>query len=41
MVVSAESKRELEIDPNNMENLYFKVKSDNRVTKAGAFLRKN
>ncbi|MBD8048014.1 sugar transferase [Clostridium faecium] len=40
MVVSAESKRELEIDPNNMENFVFQSKSDNRVTKAGAFLRK-
>ena len=40
MVVSAESKRELEIDPSNMENFVFQSKSDNRVTKAGAFLRK-
>lgn len=40
MVVSAESKKELEIDPSNMENFVFQSKSDNRVTKAGAFLRK-
>ncbi|GAA0124715.1 sugar transferase [Clostridium senegalense] len=40
MVVSAESKRELEIDPENMDNFVFQSKSDNRVTKSGKFLRK-
>lgn len=40
MVVSAESKRELEIDPANMDNFVFQSKSDNRVTKVGHFLRK-
>ncbi|HCQ90444.1 MAG TPA: sugar transferase [Clostridium sp.] len=40
MVVSAEAKRELEIDPSNMDNFVFQSKSDNRVTRAGAFLRK-
>ncbi|MGL4730055.1 MAG: sugar transferase [Clostridium sp.] len=40
MVVSAESKRELEIDPKDMENFVFQSKSDNRVTKSGSFLRK-
>ncbi len=40
MVVSAEAKRELEIDPSNMDNFVFQSRSDNRVTRAGAFLRK-
>ncbi len=40
MVVSAESKRELQIDPSNMDNFVFQSKSDNRVTKVGSFLRK-
>ncbi|GAA0114511.1 sugar transferase [Clostridium senegalense] len=40
MVVSAESKRDLEIDPENMNNFVFQSKSDNRVTKSGKFLRK-
>lgn len=40
MVISAESKKELEIDPSNMDNFVFQSRSDNRVTKAGAFLRK-
>ncbi|WP_461614627.1 sugar transferase [Clostridium sp. Marseille-QA1073] len=40
MVVSAETKKELEIDPSNMDNFVFQSRSDNRVTKAGAFLRK-
>lgn len=39
MVVSAESKRELQIDPTNMDNFVFQSKSDNRVTKVGSFLR--
>ncbi|WP_291568815.1 MULTISPECIES: sugar transferase [unclassified Clostridium] len=40
MVVSAEAKRELEIDPSNMDNFVFQSRSDNRVTRVGAFLRK-
>jgi exopolysaccharide biosynthesis polyprenyl glycosylphosphotransferase len=39
MVVSAESKRDLQIDPTNMDNFVFQSKSDNRVTKVGSFLR--
>jgi exopolysaccharide biosynthesis polyprenyl glycosylphosphotransferase len=40
MVVNAEKKRELDIDPGNLENFVFQSKNDNRVTKSGAFLRK-
>jgi exopolysaccharide biosynthesis polyprenyl glycosylphosphotransferase len=40
MVVSAESKRQLEIHTDNIENFVFQSKSDNRITKVGAFLRK-
>lgn len=40
MVVQAESKRELKIDPSNMDSFVFQSKSDNRVTKVGSFLRK-
>ncbi|WP_051931396.1 exopolysaccharide biosynthesis polyprenyl glycosylphosphotransferase [Clostridium sp. KNHs214] len=40
MIVNAEKKRELEIDPSNIENFVFQSKSDNRITKVGAFLRK-
>lgn len=40
MVVSAESKRKLEINPEDMDNFVFQSRSDNRITKAGAFLRK-
>lgn len=39
MVVNAEQKRELEIDPENIENFVFQSRSDNRITKVGAFLR--
>lgn len=39
MIVSAESKRELQIDPTNMDNFVFQSKSDNRITKVGSFLR--
>lgn len=41
MVVDAEKKRELEIDPGNLENFVFQSKSDNRITRSGAFLRKS
>lgn len=41
MVVDAESKRELEIDRNNIENFVFQSKNDNRVTKVGSFLRRS
>lgn len=40
MVVDAEKKRELEIDPSDLKNFVFQSKSDNRITKSGAFLRK-
>jgi lipopolysaccharide/colanic/teichoic acid biosynthesis glycosyltransferase len=40
MVVNAEKKRELEIDPSDLGNFVFQSKSDNRITKSGAFLRK-
>ncbi|WPC41310.1 sugar transferase [Clostridium sp. JS66] len=40
MVVNAEKKRELDIDPGNLENFVFQSKTDNRITKSGAFLRK-
>ena len=40
MIVDAEKKKELEIDPTNLENFVFQSKSDNRITKSGAFLRK-
>ncbi|MBC2580236.1 sugar transferase [Clostridium sp. DJ247] len=40
MVVNAEKKKELDIDPSNLENFVFQSRSDNRITKSGAFLRK-
>lgn len=40
MVVNAEKKRKLEIDPTNLDKFVFQSKSDNRITKVGAFLRK-
>lgn len=40
MVVSAESKRQLEIDVENIGDFVFQSKNDNRITKVGAFLRK-
>ncbi|MGH4125339.1 MAG: sugar transferase [Clostridium sp.] len=41
MIVQAESKRELNIDPNDLENFVFQSKSDNRITKFGNFLRRS
>ncbi len=41
MVVQAESKRELHIDPNDLENFVFQSKSDSRITKVGNFLRRS
>lgn len=41
MIVGAEKKRELDIDPSNLQNFVFQSKSDSRVTKLGAFLRKS
>ena len=41
MIVQAESKRELNIDPNDLENFVFQSKSDSRVTKVGDFLRRS
>ena len=40
MVVNAEKKRSLEIETQDIENFVFQSKSDNRITKVGAFLRK-
>lgn len=40
MIVEAEKARKLEINPENLENFVFQSKSDSRVTKVGAFLRK-
>lgn len=40
MVVDAESRKELAIDTQNIENFVFQSKNDNRITKIGAFLRK-
>lgn len=40
MVVNAEVKRKLEIDPDDLENFVFQSKSDSRITKIGNFLRK-
>jgi len=39
MIVQAESKRNLNIDPTDLENFVFQSKSDNRITKLGNFLR--
>lgn len=41
MVVGAEKKKALDIDPSNLENFVFQSKSDNRITKLGSFLRKS
>lgn len=41
MIVGAEKKRELDIDPSNLQNFVFQSKNDSRVTKLGAFLRKS
>lgn len=41
MVVNAEAKQELEINPEDLENFVFQSKSDNRITKVGDFLRKS
>ena len=41
MIVDAESKRELEINPDDLENFIFQSKSDNRITKFGSFLRRS
>lgn len=40
MIVNAEKKRALEIDPQNLDKFVFQSKNDNRVTKVGSFLRK-
>ena len=39
MEVSAEEKRTLNIDPENMDAFVFQSKSDSRITKVGKFLR--
>ncbi|MCB2289035.1 sugar transferase [Clostridium sp. CS001] len=41
MIVNAESKRELEINPKDLENFIFQSKTDSRITKFGKFLRRS
>jgi len=41
MIVKAESKRQLNINPEDLENFVFQSKSDSRVTKVGNFLRRS
>lgn len=41
MIVNAESKRELEINPEDLENFIFQSKTDSRITKVGQFLRRS
>ena len=40
MVVNAEEKKVLDIDPKRIEEFVFQSKNDSRVTKMGAFMRK-
>lgn len=40
MIVDAEKKRSLEINPEDIGNFVFQSKEDNRITKMGSFLRK-
>ncbi|MFL0194617.1 sugar transferase [Clostridium sp. WILCCON 0269] len=40
MIVDAEKKMSLNIEPGNLENFIFQSRNDNRITKSGAFLRK-
>jgi exopolysaccharide biosynthesis polyprenyl glycosylphosphotransferase len=39
MVVNAEAKSKLDIDPGNLDSFVFQSKNDSRITKVGAFLR--
>jgi lipopolysaccharide/colanic/teichoic acid biosynthesis glycosyltransferase len=39
MIADAESKKSLDINPDDIENFVFQSKSDNRITKIGSFLR--
>lgn len=39
MIVDAESKREININPGDIENFVFQSKTDNRITKVGKILR--
>jgi len=41
MIVQAENKRTLNIDPNDLGNFVFQSKSDSRITKVGSFLRRS
>lgn len=41
MIVNAESKRSLEIDPENLDKFVFQSQSDNRITTIGKFLRES
>ncbi|AWZ49109.1 sugar transferase [Hathewaya limosa] len=40
MIVNADKKSELKINPEDLGNFVFQSKSDNRITKVGSFLRK-
>ncbi|MCR1970850.1 sugar transferase [Clostridium cochlearium] len=41
MVVNAENKKSLDINPEDIGNFVFQSKEDNRITKVGKFLRKS
>lgn len=41
MIVNAEKKRSLDINPEDISNFVFQSKEDNRITKVGKFLRKS
>ena len=41
MIVNAEKKRSLDINPEDIGNFVFQSKEDNRITKVGKFLRKS
>ncbi|MBV1817712.1 sugar transferase [Bacteroidales bacterium MSK.15.36] len=41
MVVNAEKKKSLDINPEDIGNFVFQSKEDNRITKVGKFLRKS
>lgn len=40
MIVDADKKKKLEINPEDLENFVFQSRSDSRITKVGGFLRK-
>ena len=41
MIVTADKKRELELNTENIESFVFQSKSDNRITKIGNLLRRS